>query len=565
MADAAVATQYTLTHRQILTVYSGLMLGMIVAGLSQMIVTTALPTIVGELGGLEFLSWVVTAHLLTSTAFTPLYGKISDLVGRRSVFQAAILIFIGGSFLCGLAQNMPQLIAFRAIQGAGSGGLMAMSMVITGDVVAPRERGRYQGYMGAAWALVSVVGPLVGGFIVDNMSWRWCFWVTIPVGIAALAVTSRVLRLPFRRVEHRVDYLGAALLIGAVTSILLVSVWGGTERFPWGSPLIVALSAAAIILTASFLIQENKTPEPILPLRLFKNSVFTVTSINGVIVGVAMFGSWTFLPVWLQVVSGASPTASGLMVVPMMGGMMLTSITSGRLIVRTGRYRIFPILGSALLCVGVFLLSTLTPGTGRLATASYFFLMGTGMGMMMQVMVLAVQNSVDQRDLGIATASSQFFRQMGGTMGTAVFGAILTSRLAFHLPRLVSPEALGSIDPAKLRGSPRIIYSLPPGVRDGVIEAFARSLHTVFLAAVPLALLGFIVILFLKEHPLRERPHVGFEMEDGYLDSMAAESAVVGDPDIRRPVQSVPAQHSSEDGNGRVVPTVRQIKPIGNE
>lgn len=559
MADAAVVTQYRLTHRQILTVYSGLMLGMVVAGLSQMIVTTALPTIVGELGGLEFLSWVVTAHLLTSTAATPLYGKISDLVGRRRVFQAAILIFLGGSILCGLAQNMPQLIAFRAIQGAGSGGLMAMSMVITGDIVSPRERGRYQGYMGAAWALVSLVGPLIGGFIVDNLSWRWCFFVVLPVGVAALIVTNRVLKLPFRRVEHRIDYLGAGLLVGSVTTILLVSALGGTVKFPWSSPTIILLGAAAIVLTASFLIQETRTPEPILPLRLFKNSVFTVTTINGVIVGVAMFGSWTFLPVWLQVVTGASPTASGLMVVPMMGGMMLTSITSGRLITRTGRYKIFPVVGSALLGVGIFLLSTLTPGTGRVVTASYFFLMGTGIGMVMQVLVLAVQNAVEQRDLGIATASSQFFRQMGGTMGTAVFGAILTSRLAYHLPRLVSPEALGSIDPARLRGSPRVIYSLPPGIRDGVIEAFARSLHSVFLAAVPLAVIGFVVILFLKEHPLRENPHVGFQ-------EVGEELGMIADAEAEDQVSHADGQTNGRGRshpaapNGRVVPTVRQIK-----
>lgn len=510
MTYAAAAGEFRLTHRQILTVYSGLMLGMVVAGLSQMIVTTALPTIVGDLGGLDYLSWVVTAHLLTSTAFTPLFGKISDLLGRRGVFQAAIIIFVTGSFLAGWAQNMPQLIAFRAIQGAGSGGLMAMSMVIIGDIVSPRERGRYQGYMGGVWAAVSVLGPLIGGFIVDNLSWRWCFWVTIPIGVIALVVTSRVLNLPFRKVEHRIDYLGAALLVGSVTSILLVSVWGGS-RYDWGSPVILGLASAGLVLLAGFIAQEMRAREPILPLRLFRNSVFTVTSVNGVVVGVAMFGSWTFLPVWLQVVTGASPTSSGLLVVPLMGGMMASSITSGRLITRTGRYRIFPILGMGFMVAGTALLSTLSPETSRLATSFYLLIMGLGIGMVMQVMVLAVQNSVEHRDLGVATASSQFFRQMGGTIGTAVFGAILSSRLAYHFPRLVSSETLGAIDPSSLRGSPSTIYALPPAIREGVIEAFARSLHVVFLAAVPVAIVGFLVVLFLKELPLRETVHVGME------------------------------------------------------
>lgn len=532
-----------LSHREILIVFSGLMLGMLLAALDQTIVATALPTIVGDLGGLDHLSWVVTAYLLTSTASTPLYGKVSDLVGRKVVFQAAITIFLVGSALSGLSQTMGQLIGFRAVQGLGAGGLMAMAMAIVGDIVSPRERGRYQGYTGAVFAFSSVAGPLVGGFFVDHLSWRWVFYVNLPVGVAALVVTSVVLRLPVRRLEHRVDYLGSALLVGAVTCLLLVSVWGGTE-YAWGSSTIAALTAGGVLLVGGFVIQERRAAEPVLPLRLFRNPVFSVTSAAAVVVGASMFGAIVYVPLYLQVVNGASPTTSGLQLTPLMMGLIVGSVGSGRIISRRGRYKAFPVAGTAIMTAGLFLLSRLDAHTSRPAQAAAMVVVGLGVGLVMQVLVLAVQNSVAHRDLGTATSASSFFRSMGGAFGVAAFGSILNSGLAKHLANL-APAGV-AIDPAAVQGGPEALRSLPPAAHAAVVEAFARSLHSVFLVAVPIALAGFVIVLFLKELPLRESAHVGLETlgEAGVYDPpepetdteparvpfTAAEPATVPDP-----------------------------------
>jgi EmrB/QacA subfamily drug resistance transporter len=517
--------QQALSHRQILLVFSGLMLGMLLAALDQTIVATALPRIVADLQGLEHLSWVVTAYLLTSTASTPLYGKISDLYGRKVVFQFAIGVFLVGSMLAGLSQNMGELIAFRAVQGMGAGGLMTIAMAIVGDVVSPRERGRYQGYFGALFGLSSVAGPLIGGYLTEShhllvatTSWRWIFYINVPLGIVAFVVVQAVLRISFVRHEHRIDYSGATLLVTGVTTLLLVTVWGGKAGeggYAWGSWQIVTLLLAGIALLVAFTVREHYAPEPILPLRLFRNSVFTVANVVGFVVGLAMFGAIVYLPLYLQLIRGASPTASGLLLTPMMFGVIFASVLSGRLISRLGRYKAFPILGTALMTVGFWLMSHLGADTTRTVVSLYMLVVGLGVGFTLQVLVLAMQNSVEHRDLGVVTSSGNFFRSMGGSFGTALFGAILTGQLRgyvdTHLPASPTggrPVQLGNLTGGALKA----LHAKAPQVADTITVGFVHALHVVFLTAVPFAAVAFAASLFLKEIRLRDRAHVTEQM-----------------------------------------------------
>jgi EmrB/QacA subfamily drug resistance transporter len=478
-------------------IFSALLLVVLLASLDQTIVATALPTIVGDLGGLEHLSWVVTAYLLASTITGPLYGKFGDLYGRKPTLQVAIVIFLIGSVLCGIAQNMPQLIAFRALQGLGAGGLITTTIAVVGDIIPPRERGRYQGIFGAVFGVSTIIGPLLGGFFVDNLSWRWIFYVNLPVGAVALFVIGAVFHSRTARVEHSIDYVGAATLAAGLSCVVLFTSLGGTT-FSWDSTEIAVLIVLSIVLLVAFCFAERASSEPILPLELFRNRIFAVTSIIGFVIGLALFGSVTYLPIFLQIVKGESPTASGLLLTPMMAGLLITSIVSGRLISRFGRYRPFPIVGTAVMTVGMYLLSRLDTGTDPVYTGFAMAVLGLGLGMVMQVLVLAVQNAVDYRNMGVATSGSLLFRQVGGSIGIALFGAIFTNglhtQLADRLPPNVSiPKTV----------SPAVVRHLPPRAHTAYIDAVAAALHPVFVVATFVALFAFAVTWFLREVPLR--------------------------------------------------------------
>ena len=478
--------------------FAALLLVLFVASLDQTIVSTALPTIVGDLGGLQHLSWVVTAYLLASTVVGPLYGKLGDLYGRKRVIEVALLLFLLGSALCGAARTMGELIAFRAVQGLGGGGLIVVSMAVVGDLVAPRDRGRYQGLFGGVFGISTVAGPLLGGFFVDSLSWRWIFYINLPLGAVALAVISSAFRSRQRAERHRIDWLGTIVLGLGLSGVILYASLGGTT-YGWTSAGMLVAIVGGVALLALFPLVESRAAEPILPLELFRNETVRTTSAIGFVVGFALFGSVTFVPLYLQIVKGHSPTGSGLLMTPMMLGVLATSTASGLLISRYGRYRAFPIAGTALAALGLFLLSRLGVETSTGVAAAYMAVLGLGLGLVMQVLVLATQNAVDHRLLGVATSGATLFRQVGGSIGVSTFGAIFTNRLGRELAQRLPAGAH-----APAHASPALVRHLPPGLHALYVEAVAAALHPVFLTAALTMLVAFALAWRLRDVPLRE-------------------------------------------------------------
>lgn len=507
----------TYTHKEIVGVLSGLMVGLLLAALDQTIVSTALKKIVEDFNGLEHYTWVVTAYLLTSTASTPLYGKISDLYGRRRVFQFAIITFLLGSLLAGAAQSMGQLIATRAIQGLGAGGLMALTFVIIGDVIPPRDRGKYQGYFGGVFGLSSVAGPLLGGYFSDHeqllgvAGWRWIFYINLPFGIAALYLTNRSLHVSSVRRAHKIDYLGALIMVVGVTSLLMaVSVYGPQDG--WAATKTLAGFGIFTVLTVWFIAHEFRAEEPILPMSLFSNHTFSLTSAMAFIIGAGMFGAIIMLPLYLQLVKGDTATVAGLKLIPFMLGIVSMSIFSGKSISKHGHYKRFPIMGLAIMTIGILLLSTLSETTPFWKLASYAFIVGMGLGFCMQTLVIALQNAVDFKDMGVATSANTFFRSVGSTIGVALFGTVYSNQLTKYLDSGIkdlaatNPAAMVGATPDKfqaLKENSEVIQSFTPDLQATIFHAFVHSFHDVFLTAAPVTVIGFIMALFLRETPLR--------------------------------------------------------------
>jgi EmrB/QacA subfamily drug resistance transporter len=499
-----VSAQDQTDHRRVMLAFGGLLVAMFIGALDQTIMATALPTIAGQLGGLSELSWVVTVYVLGAAASTPLWGKASDMYGRKRLISAAIVMFITFSALSGAAQSIGELIAFRAVQGIAAGGVMTLAAASVADLFPPRERGRYQGYIQLTFLLASLAGPLLGGLFVDQLSWRFAFYVNVPIGAIALVLLRLNLKAPAERRPVRLDYAGSALLAGAVTGVLLVLTWGGSQ-YAWGSPQILGLIAGTLILLAGFIWQERRAPEPVLPLRLFKDRVLVVVSTALFITTLSLFAAIVFLPIHLQLVTDASATGAGLLMLPLLAASAVSTIATGLLMTRTGRYKAFPIAGLAAMSLGLLLFSTLGGGGSRLTTAAYMVIFGFGFGMVTQILVVAIQNAVAPREIGTATAAANLFRALGGSVGVAVYGAIFTAGLRHWLPIELSGHPARGVTADGIQTTPGHIHALHPAVQHAVAHAVGNSLHDVFLVAAPIALAGALIVTLLPERPLRGR------------------------------------------------------------
>ena len=500
-----------LTGRRRNLVFLAVLLGMLLAALDQTIVATALPTVVADLGGAGHQSWVVTSYLLASTITTAVVGKLGDLFGRKVVFQASILFFFAGSVLCGLSSTMTMLVASRALQGIGGGAVMVTAMAVIGEVIPLRERGRYQGALGAVFGVTTVIGPLLGGFFTDHLTWRWAFWINVPVAVVVLIVAAIAIPSLGRTGRAVIDYPGILLVGLGATGLTLATSWGGTT-YPWSSPVIIGLFAASTLALAVFVRVELRAAEPVLPIRLFASPVFTVCCVLSFVVGFAMLGALTFLPTFMQFVDGVSATESGLRTLPMVAGLLITSVGSGVLVGRTGRYKIFPVVGTAVMAVGFVLLSGMTAATPVWRQSLDLFILGAGIGLCMQVLILTVQNTVDFSDLGVATSGVTFFRTIGSSFGAAIFGSLFVN----FLDARIGPALAASGAPAAAAQSPKVLHSLPAEMAAPIVDAYADALGRVFLCAAPVAIVGFIVALMLKEIPLREIDNAPVDLGEGF-------------------------------------------------
>ncbi|MYS24927.1 DHA2 family efflux MFS transporter permease subunit [Streptomyces sp. SID4948] len=479
----------------------GLMIAMLLAMLDNMIIGTAMPTIVGELGGLNHLSWVVTSYTLATAASTPIWGKLGDMYGRKGIFLTSIVLFLFGSALSGASQSMDQLITFRAIQGLGAGGLMVGVMAVIGELIPPRERGKYQGLIAGVMAIAMIGGPLVGGSITDNWGWRWSFYINLPIGAVALAMITIVLHLPKKRGQGRIDYLGAGLLTVAITSLVLLTTWGGTQ-YAWGSGMIIGLLVLGLVSLAAFVYSQTRAAEPVMPLHIFRNSNFSLISLIGFLVGFTMFGAMTFLPLYQQTVQGASATNSGLLLLPMLLAMMAVSMVAGRVTTATGKYRVFPIIGGGLMTVGLYLLSTMDVHTSRLMSGLFMAVLGAGMGFVMQITMLIAQNSVELKDIGVGSSSATLFRTIGGSFGVSLFGALFAHKIQDGMSHAAgSSGSAATANGAQL--DPATIAKFPPALKDAYFHAVASGTHIVFFCGALVSVIGFIAAWFLVETPLR--------------------------------------------------------------